>query len=98
MAALSLNRAAVLTWAFLVVASIATGWLIDGTSLGPAAAVPLILLIAVFKARMIVLHYMELKHAPVAWRLAFEVWVVVAASLILGVWLLTGITVHCAAP
>ncbi len=98
MATLSLNRAAVLTWAFLVGASVATGLLIEGRALGPVAAIPLILVIAVFKARMIVLHYMELKHAPLAWRLTFEIWVVAAASLILGIWLFTGITVHCAAP
>lgn len=93
--ALSLNRAAVLTWVFLVCASIATGALIEGKSLGPAAAVSLIFLIAVFKARMIVLHYMELKHAPLQWRLAFELWVVVAAALILGIWLFTGAAGEC---
>ena len=95
MASLSLNRAAVLTWAFLVCASIATGLLIEGKGLGPAAAVSLILLIAVLKARMIVLHYMELKHAPLQWRLAFELWVVAAASLILGIWLFTGTAADC---
>jgi len=97
MAALSLNRAAVLTWAFLVCASIATGLLIEGKSLSPAAVVSLILLIAVLKARMIVLHYMELKHAPLSWRLAFELWVVAAASLILGIWLFTGSAANCIA-
>lgn len=90
MSAGSANRAAVLTWVFLVIASLATGWLIGGKSLSPTVAVSLILLIAVFKARMIVLHYMELKHAPLSWRLAFEGWVVIAASLILGLWLFTG--------
>jgi hypothetical protein len=97
MAAMSLNRAAILTWAFLVCASIATGLLIGGKSLSPAVVVSLILLIAVFKARMIVLHYMELKHAPLSWRLAFELWVVAAASLILGIWLFTGSAADCIA-
>lgn len=95
MATLSLNRAAILTWAFLVCASIATGILMEGRGLGPAVAVSQILLIAVLKARMIVLHYMELKHAPLNWRLAFELWAVVAASLILGLWLFTGTGVDC---
>lgn len=97
MASLSLNRAAVLTWTFLVCASIATWLLIEGESLGPVAAVSLIMLIAVFKARMIVLHYMELKHAPLSWRLAFELWGVAAASLILGIWLFTGTAADCVA-
>lgn len=95
MAILSLNRAAVLTWAFLVCASIATGLLIEGKSFSPALALSLIMVIAVFKARMIVLHYMELKHSPLAWRLAFELWVLAAASLILGIWLFTRTTVDC---
>ena len=95
MAGLPLNRAALLTWAFLVCASIATGLLIGGRALGPASALSLILLIAVFKARMIVLHYMELKHAPLGWRLAFELWVGAAASLILGIWLFTGTVADC---
>lgn len=89
MSAVSANRAAALTWVFLVIASLATGWLMGGTRFSPGVAVSLILLIAVFKARMIVLHYMELKHAPLSWRLAFEGWIVIAASLILGIWLLT---------
>ena len=46
MAGLPLNRAALLTWAFLVCASIATGLLIGGRALGPASALSLILLIA----------------------------------------------------
>ena len=92
-----MNRAAILTWAFLVCASIATGLLIQARDVGPAVAVSLILLIAVLKAQMIVLHYMELKHAPLAWRMAFEGWVVLAASLILGIWLFTGTGMECPA-
>ena len=44
---------------------------------------------------MIVLHYMELKHAPLRWRLAFELWPIVAATLILGIWFFTGTAADC---
>lgn len=95
MAGMSVNRAPILTWFALVCASIGTWLLIEGTDVSAPIAVSLILLIAVFKVRMIVLHYMELKHAPLRWRLAFEIWPVVAASLILGIWLFTGTAADC---
>ncbi len=95
MAALSVNRAAILTWFFLVCASVATWLLIEGRGMSASASVSLILLIAVIKVRMIVLHYMELKHAPLHWRLAFELWPVIAASLILGIWFFTGTAADC---
>ncbi|WP_420467698.1 cytochrome C oxidase subunit IV family protein [Panacagrimonas sp.] len=95
MASLSVNRAAILTWAFLVGASVATWLLIENRGLDAAAAVASIMLIALVKARLIVLHFMELKHAPLRWRIAFELWVVVAASLILGLWWFTGSGADC---
>jgi len=95
MASLSVNRPAILTWFVLVCASIATGLLIEDKGLSAPSAVCLILLIAVIKVRMIVLHYMELKHAPLRWRLVFELWPVVAASLILGLWFFTGTAADC---
>lgn len=95
MAGLSVNRAAIITWVTLVCASVATWLLIEDKGLSAPSAVSLILLIAVIKVRMIVLHYMELKHAPLRWRLVFELWPVVAACLILGLWLYTGTAADC---
>lgn len=95
MAGVSVIRAATVTWFVLVCASIATWLLVEGASVGAGGAVSLVLLIAVIKVRMIVLHYMELKHAPLRWRLVFELWPVVAASLILGIWYLTGTAADC---
>ena len=89
------NRAAIVTWFMLVCASVATWLLIEDQGLTAPAAVSLILLIAVIKVRMIVLHYMELKHAPSRWRLVFELWPVVAATLILGLWFFTGTPADC---
>ena len=97
MARMSVNRAATFTWFFLVCASVATWLLIEDKGLSAPSAISLILLIAVVKVRMIVLHYMELKHAPLRWRLVFELWPVVAASLILGIWFFTGTAADCQA-
>lgn len=73
-----------LAWGFLCAASVLTGLLIDG--MGAGGAVSLVLLLAAIKARGIVLHYMELQHALLCWRLVFERWVLIAASVILALW------------
>ncbi|MGQ0622063.1 MAG: cytochrome C oxidase subunit IV family protein [Panacagrimonas sp.] len=90
MARRSVNKVAALTWLFLVCASVATYVLVEGQDLNVEWAVSGVMVIAAIKARMIVLHFMELKHAPVGWRVAYELWVIVATSLILGIWLFTG--------
>ena len=88
MARHNVNTVAVLTWAFLVCATLGTWLIVERHHLSVAWAVSLVMLIAAIKGRMIVLHYMELKHAPFAWRIAFELWVVGVAILILGLWFL----------
>lgn len=86
-----LTRAAVLTWLALIVATLATFWLAESHELRAPAAVTIVLLIALFKARLVVLHYMGLKHAPRAWRIAFEAWVAVVPLVILGLWFRAGV-------
>tara|TARA_R110002096_G_scaffold38629_1_gene106559 strand:- start:62 stop:343 length:282 start_codon:yes stop_codon:yes gene_type:complete len=34
----------------------------------------IVVIITTFKARMIILHYMEVNHAPKKWRLMYETW------------------------
>jgi cytochrome c oxidase subunit IV len=92
------NRAAALTWLFLVVASLATYTIVEGNGLTVTSAVALVVVIAAVKARMIVLHFMEMKHAPRAWRIALELWILIATSLILGFWLLSGGGANCGPP
>jgi cytochrome c oxidase subunit IV len=89
-ARLPVNTAAALAWLFVVGASLATYTVVDGHRLGAASAVSLVVAIAAIKARMIVLHFMEMKHAPAGWRIALECWVFGAASLILGLWFFAG--------
>lgn len=54
----------------------------------PAGITLLIVGLAYFKARLVLLDFMELRHAPVAWRLAFEIWLAAASLLILAFCLL----------
>lgn len=85
-----LVRPAVLTWLFLVCATLATFWLAESHSLTVQWAVSIVMLIALLKARMIVLHYMAMKHAPRAWRIAFELWAGIVPLWILGFWVVGG--------
>ncbi len=80
-------KQAIGVWLFLVAASVATGWLADHHSVFGTWTVAVVLLVAVFKARAIILYYMELKVAPLQLRLPFEVWVLFSGGVILGFWL-----------
>jgi heme/copper-type cytochrome/quinol oxidase subunit 4 len=89
MARLSVNQVATLTWGFLVVASLATYTLVERHALGVEGAVSIVMVLAAIKVRMIVLHFMELKHAPRGWRAAFEIWAILVTAVILGLWFLS---------
>jgi hypothetical protein len=74
-------------WLLLVGATALVGLLAEDPGADPRLAIAVALAIAAFKARLVVLRYMELHHAPWPWRLAFEIWSVAAASGILaGYW------------
>lgn len=83
------DKVAVIAWGFLMAATLLISWLSESVTLGATSAVALTLLIAAIKARVVVLHYMELKHAPLAWRMAFEGWVFGASAVILVGYLLS---------
>jgi hypothetical protein len=47
-----------------------------------------IVLIAAAKARLVIVHYMELRQAAPHWRLLYEAWNLAAATtLIIGAWM-----------
>lgn len=74
-------------WAIMMVATIATAWLAHGEAQGGFNPILVVILIAAFKARLVILHFMQLKTAPLEWRLIFEAWVVAVAA-----WILVGIS------
>lgn len=90
MARLSVDQVASLTWLFLVAATLATYALVERHALGVEGAVSIVMVLAAIKVRMIVLHFMELKHAPRGWRVAFEAWAILVTALILGLWFHAG--------
>jgi hypothetical protein len=98
MARLPVNRVAVLAWMFLACATLATYLLVEGRGSTLEWGISTVMVVSAVKARTIVLHYMELKHAPLAWRLALELWAAGVAALILGLWFFTGTAADCGAP
>jgi hypothetical protein len=74
-------------WLLLVVATGLTYWIAEGHGVPAQVAATAAILIAGFKARLVFLHFMELRVAPWPWRLAFEAWIVLSVSFILiGYW------------
>ena len=78
-----------MVWLFLMVATIATTWWLSKDGFSPIVGTVAIFAIAAFKVRLVLLHFMELKHAPLPWRLIFEAWVLLATAAIIGIYLST---------
>jgi hypothetical protein len=78
-----MKRVAHAVWLSLLAATLAGWWLAEHQS-AARGTVPLIMLIAAAKARAVVLHFMELKAAPLIWRLVFEAWVLLSTGMVVG--------------
>ena len=78
-----------MVWIGLMVATCVTTWVLSKDLFNPAVAVVGIFLIAAVKVRYVMLDFMELRHAPLPVRVAFEGWIVVVAAMILGFWFAT---------
>jgi heme/copper-type cytochrome/quinol oxidase subunit 4 len=73
-----------LVWVVLMLATCLTWWSANGGAVPPVEATAVVMVIAAFKARLVILHFMNLKGAPHSWRFLFEGWVVVSTAVILG--------------
>lgn len=76
-------------WVLLMAATCTSTWLLSKGAVSPAVAVVGIFLIAGVKVRFVMLDFMELRHAPVPVRVAFEAWIVLVTCVILGFWFAT---------
>jgi hypothetical protein len=65
-------------WLLLVVATGASWWLGGGSAAASPStrvATAVLLLVAFIKVRLIVGYFMEVRHAPSALRVGFDVWI-----------------------
>jgi heme/copper-type cytochrome/quinol oxidase subunit 4 len=84
----TLRKPATAIWAALMLATCASTWWLSKDLVMPTVATVAIVLVAAVKIRFVLMHFMELRTAPLAWRVVFEVWLVAATSVILGLYLL----------
>jgi heme/copper-type cytochrome/quinol oxidase subunit 4 len=71
-------------WALLVVATCVAWWSANVGAVPSFEATAIVMVVAAVKARLVILHFMDLKGAPRPWRLLFEGWVVLTTCVILG--------------
>ena len=88
---LPINTKTTLIYLSLVLLTIFSWWLVDNyvpdnfnadqyVSVG-------LLLVAFFKVRLVIMHFMEISTAPFLLRAIFETWVVVVATVTIGLYL-----------
>ena len=79
-------RAAVLVWLFLVGATLGSAWLAEHHAFAGSLTGLFVMLVAFIKGRAIMRYFMEMRAAPLSWRLAFDIWGVAATATIFGLW------------
>lgn len=68
-------RTEIIVWFFLISLTLASWWLGHNPDhWGAAIVTSTILVITFFKIRLVILHFMEVKRAPITLRLLFESW------------------------
>jgi Prokaryotic Cytochrome C oxidase subunit IV len=82
-----LRKPVSIVWAALMLATFATTWLLSNNSVTPEVATVTILLIAAFKVRLVMRHFMEVRRAPLALRFVCDGWLLAVTALILTVYL-----------
>lgn len=70
------------TLLILLIATIAAFWMRNDGLVGLSIGIST-LAIAWFKGRLVVLDFMELRHAPLLWRALVEGWLLLVSGLIL---------------
>jgi cytochrome c oxidase subunit IV len=75
---------ATVVWLVLIAATGLSWWLVERHALTAQVATTAALCIAAFKSRLVLLHFMELRTAPLLWRLLFEAWALLCVGFIVG--------------
>lgn len=83
------DRPASRIWLLLMTATVATTWWLAKDVIAPRVGTVAIIAIAAYKVRLVLLHFMELRHAPLPLRLVFEAWVLLVTAGVVGLYLTT---------
>lgn len=79
------NREVHLVWSILILFTIGSCAIAEFLP-RRELAVALIMFVAAFKIRLILRHFMELRHGPLELRIFFDVWTAGCAAMIFGVY------------
>ena len=82
-----LRKPVSIVWAALMLATCASTWLLSKNFVTPEVATVAIMLIAAFKVRLVMRHFMEVRPAPLALRLVCDGWLLAVTALIVTVYL-----------
>jgi hypothetical protein len=83
-----LRKPVTIVWAALMLATIASTWLLSNNSVTPEVATVAIMLVAAVKVRLVVSHFMDVRRAPLALQFVCDGWLLVVTSMIVTVYLL----------
>lgn len=74
-------------WLALMLATAASTWWFSTGIVAPAVGTVAVIVIAAIKVWFVMAHFMELRNAPLPWKLAGMTWLAATASVILIVYL-----------
>ena len=75
-------------WFVLMVSTAASAWWFSRDAVAPLVGNVAVMVIAAIKVWFVMTHFMELRGAPTAWRLAGIIWLVAAAGSVITIYLL----------
>jgi hypothetical protein len=81
-----LRKPVSIVWAALMLATVASTWLLSNNSVTPEAATVAIMLIAALKVRCVIRHFMEVRRTPLALQFVCDGWLLAVTALILTVY------------
>ena len=80
-------HAPTIVWSMLMLATVTTTWFLSKDALAATVGTAGTLALAGWKVRLVLLDFMELRHAPWPLRIAFELWSVGVPAMILAFYL-----------
>ena len=77
-------RMDIFVWIGLIAATFSSVWLgYRPTGISAGLVMPLIIIIAWFKIRLIIMYFMEIRTVPLPFKLLFEAWGIVVAAILI---------------
>jgi len=76
-----------LVWLVLVVLTCVTTWGLSKEAFAATAFTVVMILIAAFKIRLVLQQFMELRSAPLPWRVASDIWLLASTGAIVIIYL-----------